>query len=63
MLLDLKMPRVDGMEVLTAMRMDERTRRIPVVVMTSSGQHQDIADAYNLGINSYLVKPVDQRIR
>ncbi|MGQ0752085.1 MAG: response regulator [Betaproteobacteria bacterium] len=58
-LLDLKMPRVDGMEVLTAMRADERTKRIPVVVMTSSDQHQDVADAYNLGINSYLVKPVD----
>jgi CheY-like chemotaxis protein len=58
-LLDLKMPRVDGMEVLSAMRADERTRRIPVVVMTSSDQHQDVADAYNFGINSYLVKPVD----
>ena len=58
-LLDLKMPRVDGIEVLRAMRADERTRRIPVVVMTSSGQQQDIADAYGLGINSYLVKPVD----
>ena len=41
------------------MRADERTRRIPVVVMTSSDQHQDVADAYNFGINSYLVKPVD----
>lgn len=58
-LLDLKMPRVDGIEVLRAMRADDRTRRIPVVVMTSSGQQQDIADAYGLGINSYLVKPVD----
>ena len=58
-LLDLKMPRVDGMEVLTAMRGDERTKRIPVVVMTSSDQHQDVSDAYSLGINSYLVKPVD----
>jgi two-component system response regulator len=58
-LLDLKMPRVDGIEVLSAMRADERTKRIPVVVMTSSDQQKDVADAYNLGINSYLVKPVD----
>ena len=58
-LLDLKMPRVDGMEVLSAMRADERTKRIPVVVMTSSDQHKDVSEAYSLGINSYLVKPVD----
>jgi len=58
-LLDLKMPRVGGIEVLKAIKADERTRRIPVVVMTSSQEDQDVAETYNLGVNSYVVKPVD----
>lgn len=58
-LLDLKMPRVDGMEVLKAIKANERTRRIPVVVMTSSQEEKDIAQTYDLGVNSYVVKPVD----
>jgi two-component system, response regulator len=58
-LLDLKMPRVDGIEVLRAVRADERTRRIPVVVMTSSQEQSDISATYDLGVNSYVVKPVD----
>jgi len=58
-LLDLKMPRVGGIEVLKAIKADERTRRIPVVVMTSSQEDQDVAETYSLGVNSYVVKPVD----
>lgn len=58
-LLDLKMPRVDGIEVLRAIKADERTRRIPVVVMTSSQEERDVAMSYDLGVNSYVVKPVD----
>jgi len=58
-LLDLKMPRVDGIEVLKAIKADERTRRIPVVVMTSSQEEKDVAQTYELGVNSYVVKPVD----
>jgi two-component system response regulator len=58
-LLDLKMPRVDGIEVLRAVKADERTRRIPVVVMTSSQEERDVAQSYDLGVNSYVVKPVD----
>jgi two-component system response regulator len=58
-LLDLKMPRVGGIEVLRAIKADERTKRIPVVVMTSSQEEQDVAETYNLGVNSYVVKPVD----
>jgi CheY-like chemotaxis protein len=58
-LLDLKMPRVDGIEVLKAIKADERTRRIPVVVMTSSQEESDVAQSYELGANSYVVKPVD----
>jgi CheY-like chemotaxis protein len=58
-LLDLKMPRVNGIEVLTAIRADERTRRIPVVIMTSSEEESDIAKTYDLGVNSYVVKPLD----
>jgi two-component system, response regulator len=58
-LLDLKMPRVDGIEVLKAIKDDERTRRIPVVVMTSSQEERDVAKSYDLGVNSYIVKPVD----
>jgi two-component system response regulator len=58
-LLDLKMPRVDGIQVLREIKADERTRRIPVVVMTSSREERDVAQTYDLGVNSYVVKPVD----
>jgi two-component system response regulator len=58
-LLDIKMPRVDGIEVLRQIRQHEITRTIPVVIMTSSKQDQDIIASYNLGVNSYVVKPVD----
>jgi two-component system response regulator len=58
-LLDLKMPRVDGIEVLKTIKKDEHTRRIPVVVMTSSQEEKDVAQSYDLGVNSYVVKPVD----
>ena len=58
-LLDLKMPRVDGIDVLRAVKADERTKRIPVIVMTSSQEEKDVAQTYDLGVNSYVVKPVD----
>ena len=58
-LLDLKMPKVDGMEVLKAVKANEKTRRIPVVVMTSSQEERDVAQTYDMGVNSYVVKPVD----
>ena len=58
-LLDLKMPKVDGIEVLKVVKADERTRRIPVVVMTSSQEQSDVVQTYDLGVNSYVVKPVD----
>ena len=58
-LLDLKMPKVNGIEVLKAIKSDERTRRIPVVVMTSSEEESDLAKTYDLGVNSYVVKPLD----
>ncbi|HDR89684.1 MAG TPA: response regulator [Bacteroidetes bacterium] len=58
-LLDLKLPRVDGMEVLKAVKSNPRTRVIPIVVLTSSREERDIIDSYELGVNSYLVKPVD----
>ncbi|MFZ2267473.1 MAG: response regulator [Azonexus sp.] len=58
-MLDLRLPRVDGIEVLRAVRADERTRRLPVVVLTSSREEIDIVRAYELGANSYLVKPVE----
>ena len=58
-LLDLKLPKLDGLEVLRRLKSDERTRAIPVVVVTSSNQDPDIKTAYDLGANSYVVKPVD----
>jgi two-component system response regulator len=58
-LLDLNLPRLDGLEVLRRLRADERTRYLPVVVLTSSGQDQDILRSYDLGANSYVRKPVD----
>jgi two-component system, response regulator len=57
-LLDLKMPKVDGLQVLRAIREDERTKLIPVVVMTSSREEKDIINTYSLGVNAYVVKPV-----
>jgi two-component system, response regulator len=58
-LLDLKLPKVGGLEVLQAIKSNERTRTIPVVILTSSRQDPDIKAAYDLGANSYIVKPVD----
>jgi CheY-like chemotaxis protein len=58
-LLDLKMPKVDGMEVLEEVRKHPETRSTPVVMLTSSQEERDITESYNLGVNSYIVKPVD----
>lgn len=58
-LLDLKMPKVDGLEVLKKMKEDDRTKIIPVVLLTSSKEDKDILDGYKLGVNSYIVKPVE----
>ena len=58
-LLDLKLPRVDGLEVLRRLRADERTRLLPVVILTSSNEEQDRIKGYGLGANSYVRKPVD----
>ncbi|MEK7786616.1 MAG: response regulator [Chloroflexota bacterium] len=58
-LLDLKLPLVDGLEVLREVKADPRTRLIPVVVLTSSREERDIVESYKLGVNSYIVKPVD----
>ncbi|HEB73084.1 MAG TPA: response regulator [Nitrospirae bacterium] len=57
-LLDLKLPRVDGLEVLRRLRSDERTKLLPVVILTSSDEEQDMIKSYNLGANSYVRKPV-----
>lgn len=58
-LLDLKLPKVDGLEVLRRLRADERTTNIPVVVLTSSHEEKDIVEAYKLNVNAYIRKPVD----
>lgn len=58
-LLDLNLPKVSGLEVLQKVRSDERTRRVPVVILTSSKEDRDICDGYGHGANSYVVKPVD----
>jgi two-component system response regulator len=55
----MKLPKVDGLEVLHAIREDERTKMIPVVVLTSSDEQRDIVDSYKLHVNSYIQKPVD----
>ncbi len=58
-LLDLKMPKVDGIEVLRRLKENAETRSIPVVVMTSSNEDRDVVESYRLGVNSYIVKPVE----
>jgi two-component system response regulator len=57
-LLDLKLPKVNGIEVLRKLKSDDRTKKIPVVVLTSSREDRDLKDAYNLGVNSYVTKPI-----
>jgi CheY-like chemotaxis protein len=61
MLLDLKLPKVDGLEVLRQIKSDERLKLIPVVVLTSSHEEKDLVRSYRLGVNAYVVKPVDFR--
>lgn len=60
-LLDIKMPRLDGLEVLKHMREDARFRRVPVVILSSSREESDLVHSWNLGVNAYVVKPVDVR--
>lgn len=57
--LDLKLPKVDGLEVLRRVKSDEKTKVIPIVVLTSSTEERDIIESYQLGVNSYIVKPID----
>ena len=59
LLLDIKMPRMDGLEVLQAIRNDNRLKMLPVVILTSSREEQDLIKSYELGVNAYVVKPVD----
>ncbi|WP_049621273.1 response regulator [Frateuria defendens] len=58
-LLDIKMPRMNGLDVLTHMRADERLRRVPVVILSSSREESDLARSWDLGVNAYVIKPVD----
>jgi len=58
-LLDLKLPKIDGLEILQKCKTDPRTKKIPVVVLTSSREERDLVQSYNFGVNSYVVKPVD----
>lgn len=58
-LLDLRLPKVDGLEVLRRLKTDDRSKNIPVVVLTSSNEERDVVESYKLGVNSYIVKPVD----
>lgn len=59
MFLDLKLPKVDGIDVLRAVKADERTKKIPIVIITSSAEEQDRVESYQLGVNSYVVKPIE----